>query len=67
MIASAARSRTHSARRWVITTAAPSAKVAARWGDWHLAEGLAHALRRLGEDGRRPTARSRRFTRRSVG
>jgi hypothetical protein len=49
VIASAARARTHSARRWVITTAAPSAKVAARWGDWHLAEGLAHALRRLGE------------------
>jgi hypothetical protein len=38
------------ARRWVITTAAPSKKVAARWGDVHLAEGLATALRRLGED-----------------
>ncbi|MFZ6004071.1 MAG: glycosyltransferase family protein [Actinomycetota bacterium] len=33
---------------WVITTAAPSARVADRWGDWHLAEGLARALRRLG-------------------
>jgi glycosyltransferase involved in cell wall biosynthesis len=34
----------------VITTAAPSARVAARWGDWHLAEALARALRRLGEE-----------------
>lgn len=36
--------------RWVITTAVPSARVAARWGDWHLAQGLAQALRRLGQD-----------------
>lgn len=33
---------------WVITTAAPSARVADRWGDWHLAQGLARALRGLG-------------------
>jgi glycosyltransferase involved in cell wall biosynthesis len=45
-----ARPKASHARRWVITTAAPSAKVAARWGDWYLAEGLAAALRRLGED-----------------
>jgi hypothetical protein len=50
VIAHAARSDTRQARRWVITTSAPSAKVAARWGDWHLAEGLAQALRRAGED-----------------
>jgi glycosyltransferase involved in cell wall biosynthesis len=36
--------------RWVITTAVPSARLAPRWGDWHLAEGLARALRVLGED-----------------
>lgn len=39
-----------------ITTAVPSAKVAARWGDWHLAEGLAGALRRLGHGVRLQTA-----------
>jgi glycosyltransferase involved in cell wall biosynthesis len=33
---------------FVITTAAPSKKVAARWGDWHLAQDLARALERLG-------------------
>ncbi|HEX2381690.1 MAG TPA: glycosyltransferase [Acidimicrobiales bacterium] len=48
--ARAARSGPQHARRWVITTAAPSSKIATRWGDWHLAEGLARALRRLGED-----------------
>jgi glycosyltransferase involved in cell wall biosynthesis len=49
-IARTARADTRRARRWVITTSAPSVKVAARWGDWHLADGLARALRRLGED-----------------
>ncbi len=34
--------------RIVLTIAAPSARVAPRWGDWHLAEGLARALRRKG-------------------
>lgn len=29
-----------------LTVAAPSEKVAARWGDWHLAEALGRALRR---------------------
>jgi hypothetical protein len=36
--------------RWVITTAVPSAKIAHRWGDWHLAEALARALRQLGQE-----------------
>lgn len=36
------------ALRFVVTVAAPSAKVAARWGDFHLAEALAAALRRRG-------------------
>jgi Glycosyl transferases group 1 len=36
--------------RFVITVAAPSAKVAQQWGDWHLAEGLAGGLRRLGHE-----------------
>lgn len=31
-----------------LTVAAPSEKVASRWGDWHLAEALARALRRKG-------------------
>ncbi len=34
--------------RIAITVAAPSEKVAARWGDWHLAEAFARALRRRG-------------------
>ncbi len=36
------------ALRFAITVAAPSEKVAPRWGDWHLAEALARALRRRG-------------------
>lgn len=36
--------------RWVLTTAVPSDRLAPRWGDWHLAEGLARALRRQGEE-----------------
>ncbi len=31
-----------------MTIAAPSARVAHRWGDWHLADGLARSLRRRG-------------------
>jgi Glycosyl transferases group 1 len=31
-----------------ITTAAPSSKIAARWGDWHFGGDLARALERLG-------------------
>lgn len=34
--------------RIVITVAAPSEKVAARWGDWHLARAFAAAIRRHG-------------------
>jgi hypothetical protein len=34
--------------RIAITIAAPSRKVAPRWGDWHLAEAFADALRRTG-------------------
>jgi hypothetical protein len=36
--------------RFALTVSAPSGKVAARWGDWHLAQGLADALRRRGHD-----------------
>jgi hypothetical protein len=36
------------ALRIACTVAAPSAKVAPRWGDWHLARGLARSLRKLG-------------------
>jgi glycosyltransferase involved in cell wall biosynthesis len=42
--------------RLALTVAAPSAKVAARWGDWHLAQALAGSLRRLGHDVRLQTA-----------
>jgi glycosyltransferase involved in cell wall biosynthesis len=41
---------------FAITVAAPSAKVAARWGDWHLAQALADGLRRLGHRVRVQTA-----------
>ena len=34
--------------RIALTVAAPSEKVAPRWGDWHLAEAFARALRRRG-------------------
>jgi hypothetical protein len=34
--------------RFAITVAAPSEKLAPRWGDWHLAGGLARALERAG-------------------
>jgi glycosyltransferase involved in cell wall biosynthesis len=34
--------------RIALTTAAPSEKVAHRWGDWHLAQAFARSLRRLG-------------------
>jgi glycosyltransferase involved in cell wall biosynthesis len=50
LLVRSARPALSPARRWVITTSAPSGKVAARWGDWYLAEGLGAALRRLGED-----------------
>ena len=34
--------------RIALTVAAPSARAAAQWGDWHLAQALAQALRRIG-------------------
>jgi glycosyltransferase involved in cell wall biosynthesis len=34
--------------RIAFTVAAPSEKVAARWGDWHLAQAFARSLRKLG-------------------
>jgi hypothetical protein len=36
--------------RLAITVAAPSAKLAPRWGDWHLAHALARGVERLGHD-----------------
>jgi glycosyltransferase involved in cell wall biosynthesis len=35
---------------FALTTAAPSADVAPRWGDWHLAEAVSRALQRRGHD-----------------
>jgi O-antigen biosynthesis protein len=43
-----ARRARSDAAHLVITTAVPSRKVAARWGDWHLANDLARAVGRLG-------------------
>jgi hypothetical protein len=34
--------------RIALTVAAPSARAASHWGDWHLAQALARGLRRLG-------------------
>ncbi|GIU87293.1 MAG: hypothetical protein KatS3mg009_1808 [Acidimicrobiia bacterium] len=42
--------------RLALTCSAPSAKVARRWGDWHLAEALGRALRRRGHGVRVQTA-----------
>ncbi len=39
-----------SPQRFAISTAAPSPKVAPRWGDWHFGDALARALRRNGFD-----------------
>jgi Glycosyl transferases group 1 len=47
---------TEPALQFAITVAAPSAKVAARWGDWPLAQALADSLRRLGHRVRVQTA-----------
>ena len=49
-LAAAARGPVPGVPRWVLTTAVPSARVAPRWGDWHLAEALARSLRRHGVD-----------------
>jgi glycosyltransferase involved in cell wall biosynthesis len=43
-------------RRFALTTAVPSAKIAERWGDWHLAHALADALRHLGHEAEVRTA-----------
>lgn len=42
--------------RFALSVAAPSAKVADRWGDWHLARGLSSELERLGHSVRLQTA-----------
>jgi hypothetical protein len=42
--------------RFAITVAAPSAEAAERWGDWHLANAFADALRRCGHVVRIQTA-----------
>jgi hypothetical protein len=42
--------------RLAVTVAAPSAKVAEGWGDWHLAQALADSLRRQGQEVRMQTA-----------
>jgi hypothetical protein len=42
--------------RLAVTVAAPSAKVAEGWGDWHLARALAGSLRRQGQEVRVQTA-----------
>jgi len=42
--------------RLVLTVAAPSAKVASQWGDWHLAQAFASSLRSLGPEVRVQTA-----------
>ena len=52
----AADGRSERPLRFAITVAAPSAKVASRWGDWHLAQALAGSVRRLGHEVRLQTA-----------
>ena len=46
----AADTRPRPPLRVAVTVAAPSAKVASRWGDWHVAQALAASLRRLGHE-----------------
>jgi Glycosyl transferases group 1 len=55
MLRRAADTRPQPPLRLAVTVAAPSAKVAARWGDWHLGEALAGSLRRLGHEVRLQT------------
>jgi hypothetical protein len=50
MLRRSADRRSHPPLRLAVTVAAPSAKVAARWGDWHLAQALAAGLRRTGQE-----------------
>ena len=58
--------RPSAAQRIAITTAAPSLKVAPRWGDWHFGDALARALRRSGLDVVLQTARRERVRRRPI-
>ena len=60
----ARRSAPDGALRIALTVAAPSEKVAPRWGDWHLAQAFARALRRRGHVVARANARPRRRPRR---
>jgi glycosyltransferase involved in cell wall biosynthesis len=46
----AADTRSAPPLRLALTVAAPSSKVANRWGDWHLAQALAVGLRRAGQE-----------------
>lgn len=50
LLARSARPAGDETLRFVFTVGAPSMKVAPRWGDWHLANGLAGALVRLGHE-----------------
>jgi Glycosyl transferases group 1 len=52
----AADRRARAPLRLAVTVAAPSAKVAARWGDWHMAQALADSVLRLGHEVRVQTA-----------
>lgn len=51
-----ARTKPGSAMRLAITVASPTAKVATKWGDWHLAVALGGSLERLGHEVRLQTA-----------
>jgi Glycosyl transferases group 1 len=46
----AADTRSAQPLRLALTVAAPSSKVANRWGDWHLGQALAAGLRRAGQE-----------------
>ena len=49
-LARGTRAGASSPMRLAISTAVPSRQVCRRWGDWHVAEALARALRRQGVD-----------------
>jgi len=48
--------RTEPPLRCALTVAAPSLRIAGRWGDWHLAQALAESLRCFGHEVRVQTA-----------
>jgi len=56
MVRRAADPRADPPLRLALTVAAPSAKMAHRWGDWHLARALAESLRHRGHEVRVQTA-----------